>query len=277
MPELPEVETIVRTLRSGTVSHRIDQVRLIRSDIVDPADIELPQLIRGRVVRSLSRRGKKIIFELDGQDRFFIHLGMSGRLTLEPRNAPLRPHTHLILTINRQELRFVDPRRFGGIFWLGKEKSPETGLGPEPLEISADDLATRLKKTRRAIKTALLDQKLIAGVGNIYADEALFAARINPRILANRLSRDQIARLNDAIKLVLARAIDHRGSTLRDYRDANGNPGAFQKIHQVYDREAQPCLVCRTQIKRIVLGQRSTHFCPQCQGPRSGQSPRKYM
>jgi formamidopyrimidine-DNA glycosylase len=265
MPELPEVETIVRTLRPGIISRRIEVVRLNRSDIINPPRVELAKLLQNRTITSLARRGKKIVFQLDAEDRFFIHLGMTGRLTLENPDASLAPHTHLILSINRQELRFVDPRRFGGIFWLGKEKSPDDGLGPEPLDMTTDDLTPRLKKTRRAIKTALLDQKLIAGVGNIYADEALFIARINPRTLASRLSRDQVEQLTAAIKTVLIRAIEHRGSTLRDYRDANGNPGAFQKIHQVYDRESQPCLVCGTPIRRIVLGQRSTHFCPQCQ------------
>ncbi len=131
--------------------------------------------------------------------------------------------------------------------------------------MSAAQLTTRLAKTRRAIKTALLDQKLLAGLGNIYADESLFAAGIDPRLAANNLSPAEISRLNRSIKTVLNRAIRHRGSTLRDYRDANGRPGNFQKIHRVYDRAGKPCAVCRTPIVRIVLGGRSTHFCPKCQ------------
>jgi formamidopyrimidine-DNA glycosylase len=197
-------------------------------------------------------------------ERFFIHLGMTGRLVLVAAGTPLLPHTHVIFHIDGREMRFVDPRRFGGVFWLGA-KDPGEELGPEPLEMTADELTQRLAKTRRAIKTALLDQRVLAGVGNIYADEALFHAGIDPRLAANRLSTQQIVRLNESIKTVLNRAIEHKGSTLRDYRDGNGEPGNFQKVHQVYDREGQPCLVCGGPIKRIVLGGRSTHFCPHCQ------------
>jgi formamidopyrimidine-DNA glycosylase len=268
MPELPEVETVVRTLAPGITGRQIGAVRLIRKDIVEPATIDFPSLVQNRTIRSLSRRGKKIVVELDNDSRFYIHLGMSGRLTLDPPAAPFLPHTHMVLAIAGAELRFVDPRRFGGIFWLEPNQSPDAGLGPEPLALKARDLAPRLAKTRRAIKTALLDQRLIAGIGNIYADEALFESRINPRIPANRLSSEQIARLSRAIKKVLTRAIKHRGSTLRDYRDANGNPGNFQTVHRVYDREGKACPRCGTPIRRIVLGGRSTHFCPKCQARR---------
>jgi formamidopyrimidine-DNA glycosylase len=266
MPELPEVETVVRTLAPKIVSQRIDGVRKVRADIVDPVGVDLASVVRGRTITRLYRRAKRIVFELDDGNRFYIHLGMTGRLTLEERNAPLRVHTHLILKIEGRELRFVDPRRFGGVFWLGREKSVEEGLGPEPLGLDAGELGERLRKTRRAIKTALLDQKLIAGVGNIYADEALFTAQIDPRKIASRLSGEQVGRLSRAIKTVLTRAIEHRGSTLRDYRDGNGEPGEFQKVHQVYDREGEKCLVCGGRISRIVLGGRSTYFCGRCQG-----------
>jgi formamidopyrimidine-DNA glycosylase len=265
MPELPEVETIVRTLRPRIVNRRIDAVRLLRRDIVRPPDIALDSKILRRTIVHLHRRGKKIVFELDDAGRFYVHLGMTGRLSIDRSDSPLRPHTHLILQIAGVELRFVDPRRFGGVFWLGTEGRPDTGLGPEPLEITAKQLARRLSKTRRAIKTALLDQKMLAGLGNIYADESLFSAGIDPRTSANKLSTQQIARLNRSIKSVLNQAIRRRGSTLRDYRDADGRPGDFQKIHRVYDREGKPCAVCRTPIVRIVLGGRSTHFCPKCQ------------
>jgi formamidopyrimidine-DNA glycosylase len=142
----------------------------------------------------------------------------------------------------------------------------EKGLGPEPLTMKAGELAAGLSKTKRAIKTALLDQKLVAGIGNIYADESLFEAGIHPKIRADKLSREQVVKLNRAIKVVLRRALRHRGSTLRDYRDANGEPGEFQKVHRVYDREGEACLVCGSKIVRVVMGGRSTHFCPKCQG-----------
>jgi formamidopyrimidine-DNA glycosylase len=265
MPELPEVETVVRTLRPLALNRSIDAVRILRPDIIQPGKIDLAAKILRRTITGLDRRGKKIVFQLDDANRFYIHLGMSGRLTHESPQAPMMPHTHLILQIAAGEIRFVDPRRFGGVFWLGTDQSPDDGLGPEPFNLQSKQLTQILSKTSRAIKTSLLDQKLIAGIGNIYADEALFTAGIHPQTIARKLSSSQITRLNRAIKTVLNRAIRHKGSTLRDYRDANGNPGSFQKIHRVYDRTQQPCLVCKTKITRIVLGGRSTHFCPKCQ------------
>jgi formamidopyrimidine-DNA glycosylase len=265
MPELPEVETIIRTLRPTLLNRKIDAARIIRQDIIHPRNTDLAQNLTNRKIAVLERRGKKIIFTLDNSAKFYIHLGMSGRLTLTPPQTPIPTHTHLILDIASNELRFTDPRRFGGIFWLGTNQSPDNDLGPEPLTIQPKELAKRLKRTSRAIKTALMDQKLIAGIGNIYADEALFTAGIHPKIPAKKLTPPQIATLTQSIKTVLNRAIHHRGSTLRDYRDSNNQPGNFQKIHQVYDRAGQPCLTCKTPITRIVLGGRSTHFCPKCQ------------
>ncbi|HZL35833.1 MAG TPA: zinc finger domain-containing protein, partial [Tepidisphaeraceae bacterium] len=162
------------------------------------------------------------------------------------------------------QLRFRDPRRFGGVWWLGHAPCDE-GIGPEPLSIRPSQLARQLAGTARAIKSALLDQSVVAGLGNIYVDESLFAARLHPLLPANRLSHEQIRLLNRAIKSTLRRALRHRGSTLRDYRDANGAKGGFQKLHSVYGREGQPCKVCRSPIQRIVIGGRSTHFCANCQ------------
>ena len=162
------------------------------------------------------------------------------------------------------QIRFRDPRRFGGVFWLGLDDS-DGSMGPEPLSLTVDDLFPRLKRTKRFIKTALLDQKLIAGLGNIYVDEALHAARIYPKLRADHLTRQQVGKLIASIKVVLKRALRHRGSTLRDFVDADGLEGAFQKLHRVYDREAKACLTCGAPIRRIVLGGRSTHFCPACQ------------
>ena len=179
---------------------------------------------------------------------------------------PTLAHTHLTLDLDESntQLRFCDPRRFGGVFWLGKSDFAE-GMGPEPLSIRPRQLAQLLSRTTRAIKNALLDQSVVAGLGNIYVDESLFAATIHPLIPADQLSLEQITRLNRAIKSTLRRALRHRGSTLRDYRDADGLPGGFQKLHRVYAREGKPCRACKTAIERIVLGGRSTHFCPVCQ------------
>ena len=266
MPELPEVQPVVSTLRPRLVGRRIVQVTLARQDIVQPPGTDLPALLKGRSFTDIERRGKRIVITLDDQNRFFIHLGMTGRLTVGNGNEDVLPHTHLTVELDQSnhQLRFRDPRRFGGVFWVGKADCAE-GMGPEPLLVKPAQLALLLARTTRAIKSALLDQSVLAGLGNIYVDESLFAAAIHPLAPADSLSREQIGRLNRAIKATLRRALRHRGSTLRDYRDADGLPGGFQKLHRVYARESEPCAVCKTKIERIVLGGRSTHFCPKCQ------------
>jgi formamidopyrimidine-DNA glycosylase len=272
MPELPEVETVVRTLRPRLVGRAITAVRLHRPDVLDPAGTDLAGHLLGRVVASVERRGKRIIVALDDGNRFYVHLGMTGRLTVEPIGAEVKSHTHLVIEVTEtetkappQEVRFSDPRRFGGIWWLGTAASGDERMGPEPLGMRAAQLGKRLAATKRAIKSALLDQELVAGLGNIYVDESLFLARIHPLTPANELTAAQIKELTRAIKQVLRTAIRHRGSTLRDYRDAAGEAGGFQARHKVYDRAGKPCARCRTPIERIVLGGRSTHFCPRCQ------------
>ena len=264
MPELPEVQTVVTTLLPRLVNQPITSAKLYRPNIVTPDDANLPARLRRRTFVSVTRRAKRIVFTLDDGNRFYIHLGMSGRLTIVPPGDALQPHTHLTIDVPTGQIRFVDPRRFGGVWWMGRDADDPT-LGPEPLTLSTTDLAARLKKTRRPIKAALLDQTLIAGLGNIYVDESLFVAGIHPLRPANRLKLDQIARLNVAIKQVLTRAIEAKGSSLRDYVDADGNRGSFQKLHNVYDRADEPCVTCRSPIKRIVLSGRSTHFCRKCQ------------
>lgn len=270
MPELPEVQTVVTTLRPKVVGHTITGVRHLRADIVSPAGFELISAIAGRTVREIDRRAKRIVFTLDDGNRFYVHLGMTGRLTVEPDAAAVPKHTHLICDLSdgptgAGQLRFRDPRRFGGVFWMGSETDDDVALGPDPLHVKSGQLAQRLSRTTRAIKSALLDQRVIAGLGNIYVDEALFLAGIHPLIRSDRLSGEQVRRLNRAIKQTLRRAIRHRGSTLRDYVDADGAGGGFQLLHRVYDRADEPCVTCRTKIKRIVLGGRSTCFCPRCQ------------
>ena len=283
MPELPEVETVVRTLRPLLLGKVICGVRLERPTVLEPSGMNLSGHLMDRTVTDIFRRGKRIVITVDDIDRFYVHLGMTGRLTFEHADAEILNHTHLILEIkesphsltpllragvsasDRFQVRFRDPRRFGGIWWLGSDISPDNKLGPEPLTLRTKLLKTQLAKTSRSIKTALLDQTLIAGLGNIYVDESLFVAHIHPLVPANRLSDIQIAALNRAIKSILKKAINHRGSTLRDYRDANGESGGFQLRHKVYDRAGKSCRVCNEKIQRIVLGGRSTHFCPRCQ------------
>lgn len=267
MPELPEVQTVVTTLRPKVLGRKICTLVSLRPDIVTPAGTELAVCLCGRTIRNVERRGKRIVFTLDDGNRFYIHLGMTGQVSVAKPDAPLPDHTHLELDLGGERLRFRDPRRFGGVWWLGRGPADD-GMGPEPLGLRPTELLRRLGRTTRAVKNALLDQRLVAGLGNIYVDEALHAASVHPLTPANLLSPGDVGRLSRAIKATLRRAIRHRGSTLRDYVDADGAAGGFQRLHRVYDREGEPCHRCRTAIERIVLGGRSTHFCPRCQGPR---------
>lgn len=264
MPELPEVQTVVNTLAPRLRGSKIRKTILRRDDIVTPTGTDVVRRLTGRTIQDIRRRAKRIVFDLDGDEEFYIHLGMTGRLTFadDPSVQPAK-HTHLILQTTAGEVRFVDPRRFGGVFWANSTHDPT--LGPEPLTLRLKELQQALGKTARPIKSALLDQRLIAGLGNIYVDESLFVAGIHPLALANQLSNVDVARLLKAIKKVLKKALRHRGSTLRDYVDAQGGKGAFQKLHNVYDRAEQPCRKCDEKIIRIVMGGRSTCFCPKCQ------------
>ena len=270
MPELPEVQTVVSTLAPRVTGARVLRVQLNRTDIVSPMGVDLAGPLEGRTITAVDRRAKRIVFTIDGCDRFYIHLGMSGQLTLATPGAEVKPHTHLIVTLEAAgkpvELRFRDPRRFGGVFWLGCETA-DGELGPEPLTLRPATLAKALARTRRPIKAALLDQQVIAGIGNIYADESLFLAGVHPLTQSNTLTVEDVARLNRGIKRVLRRAIAARGSTLRDYVNADNAPGEYRAKHQVYGREGEPCRTCKTVIERIVLTGRSTCFCPRCQKP----------
>ena len=274
MPELPEVETVVATLRPKVAGRRVLAVVSARQDILTPPDLDLSGCLCGRTIARLERRGKRIVCTLDDGNRFFIHLGMTGQVAVVAPDAPLANHTHLELDLGGVRLRFRDPRRFGGFWWLG-DAPADHNMGPEPLGLRPAELARRLARTTRAIKNALLDQRVVAGLGNIYVDEALYAAGIHPLTRADRLTLQQVGRLSRSIKSTLRRAIRHRGSTLRDYLDADGSAGAFQRLHRVYDRGGEPCGRCRTPIARVVLGGRSTHFCPRCQrAPRRVCTPR---
>ena len=264
MPELPEVENVVRTLHPRLADQPIRGVTLHRDDFATPSDFDWQSLVGRRFVR-VTRRAKRIVIELCNGDRLLAGLGMTGRLTFTKDPAqPLAKHTHVVFHTGGGELRFCDPRRFGYLTWIG-DAPHDVGLGPEPLDLPAAGLARLLQTTGRPIKSALLDQALIAGLGNIYADEALFAAGIHPLTPCRDVDRDAAARLSRAIKRTLREAIDAGGSTLRDYVDGDGKAGGFQLLHRVYGREAEPCHKCRGEVIRIVLTGRSTHFCPACQ------------
>lgn len=271
MPELPEVQTVVNSLLPHVVGARIVEVQTIRPDFIAPHNTDLAALLTGQTVASVHRRAKRIIFTLGNQKRFLIHLGMTGRVLLQPPGTPRALHTHVVLTIappgsNPVEIRLCDPRRFGELRWLG-DTTGEDGLGCEPLTLHSRTLVNLLSSSRRPIKSFLLDQTAIAGLGNIYADESLFAAGLHPLTPCKGITPAQAAGLCRAIKAVLRKALRHRGSTLRDYVDAAGGKGAFQKLHHVYNRAGEPCRHCRTRIQRIVLAGRSTCFCPKCQPP----------
>lgn len=270
MPELPEVETIVRELQHSVAGAKLGRVVQSRKDVQHGDPEPLTSALPGHIVRNVRRRAKRIIFELSCKHQLVFHLGMSGRLTLAPVRSAIEKHTHLrIKMAQRQvELRFCDPRRFGGVWWLTGSNTYVGrrlgSLGLEPLEMSAAQFRKIINRNRQ-IKALLLDQRMIAGLGNIYCDEALHRSRLHPLQSAADLEPDQAARLLRAIKSTLRQAITHRGSTLTNYRDAAGEPGEFQHMHRVYGREDQPCQSCGTKIVRIQAAGRSSHYCPACQ------------
>jgi formamidopyrimidine-DNA glycosylase len=274
MPELPEVETVARGLKAQLCGRTLGNVHLMRSDTVHGEPGPLCAMIRGRTVRRVHRRGKRVVIELTGGCELIIHLGMSGQLTVVPAGAPVGTHTHLRIVIPAadRELRYRDPRRFGGV-WLLAGGPTHIGrrlssLGREPLELTLPEFRSLLRR-RRQIKALLLDQSVISGLGNIYCDEALYRARIHPLASADRLRIDRVRGLLQAIRRVLRSAIRARGSSVRDYRDAGGAEGGYQRQHQVYGREGRPCPRCRTGIVRILVAGRSTHICPRCQQRRT--------
>jgi len=270
MPELPEAETIARQLHRELAGRKLGQVRLSRRDIVHGDPQPLGKLLPGRRVARVSRRAKRVILTLDGGIELVFRLGMTGRMIVCATDDPVAKHTHLRITIDgtSNELRFCDARRFGGVWCLtGSERSigkPLGEVGLEPLEVTPAAFRVALNR-RRQIKALLMDQTVIAGLGNIYCDESLHAAGIHPLTRADTLSSERANRLLRAIRMTLRKAIRFNGSTLMDYRDADGREGSFQKLHRVYQREGDPCRTCRTAIRRIQAAGRSTFFCPLCQ------------
>jgi len=191
-----------------------------------------------------------------------VHLGMTGKLLLD---GPAGPHSYGVFTLDNAVLIYDDPRQFGRIEFSADEETRASRLGPEPLEVSFDEFHARLRNRTTSIKALLLNQKFLAGIGNIYADEALFLAGIHPLAIASRIHADRAAKLLQAIRDVLTLAIEHRGSSISDYVDAEGKRGDFQSMHRVYGREGEACVHCSAPIKKIVVAQRGTHFCSRCQ------------
>jgi formamidopyrimidine-DNA glycosylase len=292
MPELPEVETIANGVHARVQGARIAAVWTSgKPQTFKSPESEIAEALIGATIESVRRVGKTIVMTLRRSaskkpTEFLIHLGMTGRLLVSAPDVPLPPHTHAILTLaDAREIRFVDPRRFGRLSlhsapkpgapglepetWEGAPQTPKpsgyTGPGREPLTISLEDFIALFRGRKTPIKAALLNQSLLHGVGNIYADEALFRAGIRPRRQAARVTREELARLRNSLQAVLKHAIKLGGSSVSDYVDAEGMRGYFQIEHKVYGRGGDPCTVCGTPIRKIVVGGRGTHFCPTCQ------------
>lgn len=270
MPELPEVETTVRALRPYLIEQTIVAVT---NDwpkiIVQPSSLEeLNFRIHGRQILAINRRAKYLVFTLSDDETLIIHLKMSGRLTVTDKNAPQEKHVHTVFRLqNGQELRFWDMRKFGRVYLTQEPEQLLSKLGPEPLEpaFTVEMLTNRLDGRSRVLKPLLLDQTFIAGVGNIYADESLFYAKLRPTRQANTLSKAEIKALHHAIQKALNLGIDREGASINLYIKPDGSKGDMQNAVMVFRRTGKPCYNCGTPIERIVLGSRSTHFCPNCQ------------
>ncbi len=262
MPELPEVETVARSL-APLVGRRIVAaefrcLRILRGGDPDGMAAELA----GRRIAGVKRYGKFLLISLSGGGYLTVHLGMTGRLLLG--GAPGK-HTHAIFSLDRGVLLYDDSRQFGRIQFSADFPARIGKLGPEPLEIPFEEFALALRRRRTRIKALLLNQDFLRGIGNIYADEALFRAGIHPLAMAHRLGRERARRLWDAIGAVLREAIAAGGSSISDYVDAEGRKGFFQVSHRVYQRTGEACVACGTAIRRTLVAQRSSHFCPRCQ------------
>jgi formamidopyrimidine-DNA glycosylase len=290
VPELPEVETITRGLHTRVAGDAVESVWIGSrpQPLKSPAGVIARTLEGKRIVR-VHRSGKHIVFDLEGAARasltkrnrpassgeprqaaslqqgaqWIVHLGMTGRLVVCEPDLEILKHTHLIAKLaSGRELRFIDPRMFGKLSVHAGGFDPG---GVEPLEVSEAQFIALFRGRKTPIKSALLNQKLLRGVGNIYADESLFRAGIRPRRRAAAITREQLGKLHRAVREVLREAIALGGSSISDYVDADGEEGFFQLQHRVYGREGEPCLVCRTAIRRIVLAGRSSHYCSKCQ------------
>lgn len=262
MPELPEVETVTRSITPligrKIVAAEFRCLRVLRGGDPD----EMAARLAGRRIAGVKRYGKFILMSIRGGGYLTIHLGMTGKLLLG--GAPGK-HTHAILTLDRGVLLYDDSRQFGRLQYSEEFPARIGRLGPEPLEVAFEDFAAGLKRRQTRIKALLLNQDFLRGIGNIYADEALFRAGIHPQAMASRIRGERARRLHDAIVAVLLEAIDAGGSSISDYVDAEGRKGFFQFSHRVYQHTGEPCVTCGAKIRRVLVAQRSSHFCPQCQ------------
>jgi formamidopyrimidine-DNA glycosylase len=270
MPELPEVETTRRGIEPHIVGKTVQSVVLRQRSLRWPIPARLKTVLPGQTIEAVSRRGK-YLFLRTAVGSVIIHLGMSGSLRVTNKNDPAEKHDHVdFVFTDGCVLRLHDPRRFGAVLWTTRSPLQHkliAALGPEPLsdEFNVDYLFQRSRKRKQAIKPFIMDSKIVVGVGNIYASEALFQAGIRPTIAAGRVSRARYEQLVQAIKDVLAAAIESGGTTLRDFTNGEGKPGYFQQELQVYGRAGEQCHVCGGKIKQIQQAQRASYYCPHCQ------------
>lgn len=292
MPELPEVETVVRGLRQSVLGRKILSVWIGKSDFIDnPADFTR---LSGQRIAAIERFGKFMLLRLANDEgdaqkpvdagasevaSLLVHLGMTGQLAPSAAEVPFDKHTHVSLTLDDgRELRYTDPRRFGRMAYLTADllASEVAGAGADPLEVSGAEFIERVRSRNARIKALLLDQSVFRGVGNIYADESLWRAKIHPARVGSKISVKEAETLCRVLQEILNRAIIMRGSSISDFLDANGEPGEYQRHHRAYGREGKPCYRCRTPIRRVTVAGRSSHFCPQCQpAPRARRSSAK--
>ena len=276
MPELPEVETVARGLQRELAGRKILSITLGKTDFIDdPGTVE--KELPGRTILAVKRHGKFLLLRLsageeagktEAETALLVHLGMTGSLMPRAVSEPQVKHTHVVMLLDDgRELRYTDPRRFGRMAYLAGEvlRGELQRFGADPLEASMMEFAQRIRGRRARIKALLLDQKVLRGVGNIYADESLWKAKIHPAQLGARLKAKQVEKLYRALQEILRKAIVLRGSSISDFVDAEGLPGDYQRHHRVYDREGKACARCKTPIRRVIVAGRSSYFCPNCQ------------
>jgi len=303
MPELPEVETVARGLRQSILGRRILSIRLGKTDFIDdPAALE--QHLPGRRIDAVERYGKFMLLRLSetlsdelaaektaaNEKRtkavattttpsLLVHLGMTGQLAPARAEQPHQKHTHVWMTLDDgRELRYTDPRRFGRMAYIAAASlaGELTGFGADPLEVGSEEFAARIRTRRARIKSLLLDQTVLRGVGNIYADESLWRAKIHPARLGAQLNARQTETLRKVLRDILRKAIAMHGSSISDFVDADGEPGDYQRHHRAYGREGKRCYRCKTSIRRTIVNGRSSYFCPKCQpAPRVPRQSRR--
>jgi len=270
VPELPEVETTLRGIAPHLAGQQVRDIVIRNPSLRWPIPGKLPELLRGQTIRQLGRRAKYLLIAFD-HGTLILHLGMSGSLRILTAPTPADKHEHFDLVLrNGTVMRLRDPRRFGAVLWHEGDVAQHpllATLGPEPLQdgFNAEQLYAATRKRKAAIKLVIMDNRVVVGVGNIYANEALFRAGIRPQLAAGKLGKERCARLTETIKEVLLAAIKQGGSSLRDYVDSDGKQGYFQQHYFVYGRAGEACRKCGTAIRQLRQGQRSTFYCPLCQ------------